>query len=124
MGIPIELLSMGGSAIVGFVFKYMANAQADRMETIRALAGATQEAREYQGGVWVRRFIVFVMMGILAFIVVAPALIEGVSTTYVEEGWFFTHTTEVKGIIYDSTIRSILVSIVGFYFGGAAAARS
>lgn len=124
MGIPIELLSMGGSAILGFALKYMANAQADRMETIRALAGATKEAREYTGGVWARRFIVLVMMSILAFIVVAPAFIDGLHTTYIEEGWLFTTTTEVKGIVYDPTIRSILVSIVGFYFGGAAAART
>ena len=120
----LELLSMGGSSVLGFAMKYMANAQADRLKQIEMITGATTEAREYTGGVWIRRFIVLVMMFILTFIVVAPAYLEGVNTVLVNHGWLFTTTTEVKGIIYDETIRSILVSIVGFYFGGSAATRS
>jgi len=121
---PIELLSMGGSALLGFVFKFMANAQQDRHDQMMAISNATREARADENGVWPRRFIVFVMMSLLSFIVVAPALLEGVNTVVVDQGWFFTTTTEIKGIVYDETIKSILISIIGFYFGGAAANRT
>jgi len=122
--IPIELLSMGGSALAGFLFKYIANAQQDRHDQMMAIAKATEVARNDENGIWPRRFIVFVMMSLLSFIVVAPALLPGVNTVVVDQGWFFTTTTEVKGIVYDETIKSILISIIGFYFGGAAANRT
>ncbi len=120
---PIELLSMGGSALFGFAFKYMANSQQDRHDQMMAISQATKAARDDENGVWTRRFIVVVMMFLLSFIVTAPALLEGVNTVVVDQGWFFTTTTEIKGIVYDETIKSILISIIGFYFGGAAANR-
>ena len=121
---PVELLSLGVSSLAGFVFKYIANAQQDRHKQIMLMARATESARADEKGVWPRRFIVLVMMSLLSFIVVAPALLPGVNTVVVDQGWFFTTTTEIKGIVYDATIKSILISIIGFYFGGAAATRT
>ena len=121
---PIELLSMGGSALLGFIFKFMSNSQKDRHDQMMAISKATQEARADENGVWTRRFIVLIMMGLLSFIVIAPALLPDVNTVVVDQGFFFTTTTEVKGIVYDETIKSILISIIGFYFGGAAANRN
>ena len=122
--VPVELLSLGLSSLAGFIFKYIANAQKDRHDQMMAIAKATKEAREDENGIWTRRFIVLVMMSLLSFIVVAPALLPGVNTVVVDEGFFFTTTTEIKGIVYDETIKSILISIIGFYFGGAAANRT
>lgn len=122
--IPIELISLGASSLAGFLFKYMANAQQDRHDQMMAISGSTREARADEKGVWPRRFIVFVMMSLLSFIVIAPALLPGVNTVVVDKGWLFTTTTEIKGIVYDETIKSILISIIGFYFGGAAANRT
>jgi len=85
---------------------------------VRLLAAA----RADQNGVWVRRFIVVVMMSLLTYIVVAPSLMDA-NAVIVSEGWFFTTTTEVKGIVYDDTIRMIITSIIGYYFGSASAAR-
>ena len=122
--IPMELITMGVSTIGGFALKYMATQADYRHQQMMDLMGAQTRANTVDGGQgkYVRRFIVLVMMSILAFIVVAPAFMD-VNTVVVDEGWFFTTTTEVKGIIYDNTIKQILVAIIGFYFGTSAASK-
>lgn len=121
----IELITMGASAIGGFALKYMATQAHYRHQQMLDLMNSQERADGVDGGdgKYVRRFIVLIMMGLLTFIVVAPAFMEGVDTVIVNEGWFFTTTTEVKGILYDNTIRQILVAIIGFYFGTSAASR-
>lgn len=121
---PIELITMGASAVGGFALKYMATQAQYRHEQMIDLMGSQQRADNVDGGQgkYVRRFIVLVMMSLLAFIVVAPAFMD-VNTIVVDKGWFFTTTTEVKGIIYDNTIKQILVAIIGFYFGTSAASK-
>lgn len=121
-GIPLEILSMIASTLGGFYLTFK-GAEAERLHEERTYRSeATREARADSNGVWVRRFIVVVMMALLAYIVVAPSLMDA-NAVIVSEGWFFTTTTEVKGIVYDDTIRMIITSIIGFYFGGAAASR-
>jgi len=119
-GIPLDLLSMAISTLGGF---YLTN----KAETARYLHEervqnrlSVEEARNDSNGVWVRRFIVLVMMGLYSFIVIAPALIDA-NAVIVDEGWFFTTTTEVKGIIYDDTMRMVMTSIIGYYFGQSSA---
>ncbi len=122
---PIELLTMGVSTLGGFALKYMATQAEHRHEQFLDLMGSQERADKVDGGEgkYVRRFIVLVMMLLLTFIVVAPAFMPGVNTVIVDEGWLFTTTTEVKGILYDNTIRQILVAIIGFYFGTSAASK-
>ena len=121
-GIPLELISMAVSTLGGFWATSNANAAERLHEERLAYRDSVKAAREDTNGVWVRRFIVLVMMGLLTFIVVAPAFMD-VNAVIVDEGWLFNTTTEVKGIIYDDTIRMILVSIIGFYFGTSSASR-
>lgn len=118
----MELMTMGGSALLGWLLKYLANQQENTYKLLQQ-AEDSREAAASRGGVWVRRFIVLVMMSIFTFIVVAPAFIPGLNTIIVNEGWFFTTTTEIKGILYDDTIREILLAIIGYYFGSSAASR-
>lgn len=122
-GIPLEVLSMAFSAFGGFYLKHKAH-NAERLHEERlAYTNSVKAARSDKSGVIVRRFIVVVMMGILAFIVVAPAFLD-VNTVIVKDGWLWgTNVVEVKGIMYDETIRMILTSIIGFYFGTSAANR-
>jgi len=122
--VPIELMTMGVSTIGGFALKYMATQARYRHEQFLDLMGSQERANKVDNGqgVYVRRFIVIVMMALLAFIVVAPAFMD-VNTVLVDEGWLFTTTTEIKGIMYDGTIRHILVAIIGFYFGTSAASK-
>ena len=114
---------MAFSALGGFYLKHKAY-EAERIHEERmAYLQTMREARSDKSGVLVRRFIVLVMMSLLAFIVVAPAFLE-INTVIVEDGWLWgKNVTEIKGIMYDETIRMILTSIIGFYFGTSAANR-
>jgi len=133
---PVELLSMGLSATVGFLFKLIATNQAAKREQFNMLiqrdkiAEETREsARRLQNpaAAYIRRFIVITMMSILAFIVVAPAIDPTLTTNVISEfndpgflgfgGGKKIVVTIVSGILYDETIRSILASIIGYYFG-------
>ena len=120
----IELITMGVSTLGGFLLKYLAVQAQHRQEQFRDLMKSQERANNVDGGQgkYVRRFIVLVMMSLLAFIVVGPAFMD-VNTVLVNEGWLWTSTTEIKGIIYDNTIREILVAIIGFYFGTSAATK-
>ena len=120
----IELITMGVSTLGGFVLKYMATQAQYRHEQFRDLMKAQDRAEKVDGGQgkYVRRFIVLVMMSLLVFIVAGPAFLD-INTILVNEGWLWTTTTEIKGIIYDNTIREILVAIIGFYFGTSAATK-
>lgn len=120
----IELITMGVSTLGGFALKYLATQAQYRHEQFRDLMKAQDRAEKADGGQgkYVRRFIVLVMMSLLVFIVAGPAFLD-INTILVNEGWFWTTTTEIKGIIYDNTIREILVAIIGFYFGTSAATR-
>ena len=133
---PLELISMGISATVGFIFKLIANQQAHKqaqwdymMKKGEQEESSRESARKLQNpsAAFIRRFIVITMMSILAFIVVAPALDPTLVTnviTEVEKPTFFGFgggkevvVTVISGILYDETIRSILASIIGYYFG-------
>jgi len=121
-GVPLEILSMLVSTLGGFFLTHKAN-EAERLHEERTYrADSIREARDDTNGVYVRRFIVLVMMSLLSYIVIAPSLIDA-NAVIVSEGWFFTTTTEVKGIVYDDTIRMIITSIIGYYFGSSSAAR-
>ncbi len=120
-----ELITMGVSAVGGFYLKYLATQAQYRHEQFMDLMGSQKRADKVDGGEgkYVRRFIVLVMMSLLAFIVVGPAFLDNANAVIVDKGWFFTTTTEIRGIVYDETIKQILVSIIGFYFGTSAASK-
>ena len=121
-GIPLEIISMGASALGGFWLTHSAN-QAERLHEERlAYNNSVRAAREDSAGVWVRRFIVLVMMSLLAFIVVGPAFID-VNTVIVEDHWYGKSKLVIEGIMYDETMRMIITSIVGYYFGTSSAGR-
>lgn len=133
---PLELISMGLSAALGFLFKLIAANQAMRREQFNMMMArekfaeeSRQAARQMQNpaAAYIRRFIVITMMSILAFIVVAPAIDPSLTTNIVTEiekpgflgfgGGKQIVIAMVSGIMYDETIRSILASIIGYYFG-------
>ena len=118
----MELLTMGGSAILGWVLKYLANSQENTYKLLKH-DEESRQAASARGGVWIRRFIVLVMMSLFAFIIVGPAFIPGLNTVLVDQGWLWTSTIEIKGIMYDATTREILLAIIGYYFGTSAASK-
>lgn len=122
-GIPLEVISMAASALGGFYFKNKAY-NAERLHEERmAYAKSVKAARSDKSGVIVRRFIVLVMMSLLAFIIVAPAFLD-IDTVVVKEGLLWgTNVTKIDGIMYDETLRMVITSIIGFYFGTSSASR-
>lgn len=137
-----ELLSMLGGGIAGFLFRFWAQKSQDQKEIFERLIKANIQTTENQEkaakrvpidiGKGVRQIIVLtVLFGTIA----APFILPFYGLpTYVEvdtttpEGLFglFPQYTkkffvEVNGYLYTSENRQILLSIVGFYFGSAAA---
>lgn len=141
--IPIELISMLGGSITGFLFRYWAQKRENDKEIFMRLIEANKTTTKNQDsaaervpidiGKGVRQVIVLtVLFGtllapfILPFFGI-PTFVE-VDTTSPES--FFgiiaestkKYFVEINGFLYTSENRQILVAIVGFYFGSAAAA--
>jgi len=139
-----ELISMVGGGATGFLFKYMAQKSADQKELFSQLIQSNKQTTENQdkaavrvpldAGRVVRQIIVLtVLFGAFAAPFILPFF--GVPT-FVEvdtknpEALFglFPETTrkafvEINGFFWTSENREVLLSIVGFYFGTAAANR-
>jgi hypothetical protein len=141
---PTELISLIGGSLTGFLFRFMAQKSQDQKEIFERLIAANKQTTENQDkaaqrvpidiGKGVRQLIVLTMLfGTIAAPFILPFF--GVPT-FVEvdttnpEGLFGLipetskkYFVEVNGFLYTSENRQILVSIVGFYFGTAAAGR-
>ena len=139
---PTELISLIGGSLTGFIFKFMAQKSADQKEMFNQLIQANKQTTENQNkaaervpldaGRVVRQIIVLtVLFGAFAAPFILPFF--GVPT-FVEvdvknpEALFglFPATAkkafvEINGFFWSSENREILLSIVGFYFGTAAA---
>ena len=139
----MELITMIGGTVVGFIFRYMAERAKERHEIYKRAIGwkkamddsADKAAKRVpvDVGKWVRRAIVCV---ILFGVVIAPFILSllGMSTiVQVEEtgaeylfGLFGGGTkiafVEMKGFLMSAEVRQTLTAIVGFYFGNATAA--
>jgi len=140
-----ELISMVGGGVTGFLFKFMAQKSADQKQMFEQLIKANQQTTENQdkavqrvsidAGKFVRQIIVLtVLFGAFAAPFILPFF--GVPT-FVEvdvknpEGLFglIPETArksfvEINGFFWSCENREILLSIVGFYFGTAAATPS
>lgn len=140
---PIELITMIGGSITGFIFRYMAERAKERHEIYKRAAGwkgledtsADKAAKRVpvDVGKWVRRAIVTV---ILFGVILAPFILSllGLSTIVQveqqEAEWLFglfgggteIAFVELKGYLMLPEVRQTLTAIVGFYFGNATAA--
>jgi len=139
---PLELISLLGGGLAGFVFRYLAQKSQDQKELFERMISANKQTTDNQdkavarvsidAGKAVRQIIVLtVLFGTL----VAPFILPffGVPTfvevdTINPESMFglipeYTRKVfvEINGFLYTSENRQILVSLVGFYFGTAAA---
>lgn len=138
-GIPLEVLSMGGSTILGGVMKMMGQAQADKaeqqkmmLERHQAAEASIDAARKYQNpnAAWIRRFIVVMLLSFVAFILVAPVVMNVPTNVPVEvtEGWLFWQETVTKyvkldGMVVPEWLKFAILDIIAFYFGTSAVAR-
>lgn len=139
-----ELLSLLGGGLTGFLFRYLAEKRQDQKEIFERLLQTRQEDQKSQdaaikrippdAGKAVRRFIVMI---ILFGAVVAPFILPffGIPTIVetIEKNPEFlfglipaqdeTIFTPIYGYYYSQAISQVLISVIGFYFGNAAASN-
>ena len=131
----IEVLSLLGGGAAGFMFKLIGTMMANQAELAKlaierqiAVDDSQDRAAQRDPGSWVRRLIV---IAVLFSVIGAPFLLSllGIST-YVEStgadwwnpfSWLAPAFIEVKGFLILDEMRTCIIAVVGFYFGGAAA---
>jgi hypothetical protein len=137
-----EFLSLIGGSLVGFIFRHMAEKRQNDKELFERLIAANAQTTSNQDkaaqrvpidlGKGIRQIIVLSILfatliapfilpffGVPTFIEVdarSPETMFGLIPEYTQK--FFV---EINGFLYTSENRQILVSIIGFYFGSAAA---
>lgn len=136
-----ELMSLVGGGLVGFLFRFIAQKSQDQKELFERMMAANKQTTENQNaaaervpldiGKGVRQLIV---LAVLFATLLAPFILPffGVPT-FVEVDANQTNLfgpdtlkkyfVEVNGYLFTSENRQILLSIVGFYFGSAAASN-
>jgi len=140
--ISTELISLIGGSVTGFLFRYMAEKRQAEQENFKRLLDANARTTQNQdaavkripidAGKTVRQMIVLmVLFGTIAAPFVLPFF--GIPTVVEVEQtnpeFLFGLVPETKekifqtvnGYLFTQENREILVSIVGFYFGAAAA---
>ena len=131
----IEVLSLLGGGVLGFVFKLIGTMMSNQAElaklAIQRQAAADvshDKAAKRDPGGWVRRLIV---ASVLFAMIGAPFVLSlfGVQTYVEGDGpqwwniftWFDDGWTEVSGFLILDEVKTALLSIIGFYFGQASA---
>jgi hypothetical protein len=140
-----ELISMVGGGFTGFLFKYMAQKSADQKEMFNQLIQANKQTTDNQNqaaqrvpldaGRVVRQIIVLTVLfgafaapfilpffGVPTFVEVDvknPEALFGLIPASAKKAF-----VEINGFFWTSENREVLLSIVGFYFGTAAATPS
>jgi hypothetical protein len=143
-GIPLEVISMLASTLLGGWMKMKAQGREDRalqhkmlIEMNKVNAESTNDARQMQNpsAAWTRRFIVVSLMAMAGFILVAPVIYNQPTNvlTEVPNGFKFlffdfTWTTEswksMVGVVTPDWLPYAIMNILGFYFGTSAVSRS
>lgn len=139
---PTELLSLIAGSATGFLFRYMAEKRQAEQENFKRLLELNKVAEESRNnavqrvpidaGKAVRQIIVLmVLFGTIAAPFVLPffGIPTVVEVNHKNPEFFFGLIPETNEVIFQSVNgylftqenRQILVSIVGFYFGNAAA---
>lgn len=139
---PTELISLIAGSATGFIFRYMAEKRQSEAENFKRLLDANKQTTDNQdravqrvpvdAGKAVRQIIVLmVLFGTIAAPFVLPFFgiptVVEVNKTNPEILFGLIPETQetifqtVNGYLFTQENRQILVSIVGFYFGSAAA---
>ena len=131
----LELLSMLGGGLAGFIFRFMATSMENQQKVtemvLQKQAAADDSAdRAAKRGTHIgRRVLVFTVLWVLA---VAPFLgaLVGIDTWVESErapwdflGVFSGGWQKLQGIIVLPELRAALLAAVGFYLGGSSIAK-
>lgn len=140
--IPLELFTMLGGSITGFLFRYMAERARERQAQFDRMMGAIKAADDSADkavaripadvGKGIRRIIV---LGVLFGVILAPFVLALLGKPIIVEvkepikEWAFglwstggrTIFVEMQGYLLIPEVRQTLTALIGFYFGSAAA---
>ena len=131
----MELISMLGGGLAGFIFRFMAMSVENQQKTTemllqkQAAADDSADRAANRGTHLGRRVLVFTVLWVLA---VAPFLgaLLGIDTWVESErapwdlfGIFTGGWVDLKGIIVLPELRAALLAAVGFYLGGSSISR-
>jgi hypothetical protein len=138
---PTELISLIGGGLVGFIFRFIAQKAQDQKELFERMMAANKQTTENQNaaaqrvpldiGRAVRQVIV---LAVLFATLLAPFIlpffgvptfveVDATQTNLLGPDTLKKYFVEVNGYLFTSENREILLSIVGFYFGSAAASN-
>lgn len=131
----MELISMLGGALSGFVFRYMALSVENQQKTTemllqkQAVADDSADRAAMRGSHIGRRVLVFTVLWVLCLAPFIGGLIG--MPTYVESerapwdflGLFTGGWESLTGIVVLPELRAALLAAVGFYLGGSSIAR-
>ena len=131
----IELISMLGGALSGFIFRFMAASIENQQKTTemllqkQAMADDSADRAAKRGSHIGRRVLVFTVLWVLAVAPFLGALI-GVDVWVEDErapwdllGIFTGGWEQLRGIVILPELRAALLAAVGFYLGGSSIAR-
>ena len=131
----MELISMLGGGLAGFIFRFMATSMENQQKTTemllqkQAMADDSADRAAKRGSHIGRRVLVFTVLWVLAVAPFLGALI-GVDVWVEEEraawdllGIFSGGWEQLRGIVILPELRAALLAAVGFYLGGSSIAR-
>jgi len=131
----MELISMLGGGLAGFIFRFMAMSVENQQKTTemllqkQAAADDSADRAAKRGTHLGRRVLVFTVLWVLAIAPFLGALL-GIDTWVESErapwdlfGIFTGGWVDLKGIIVLPELRAALLAAVGFYLGGSSIAR-
>jgi len=142
-GIPLEVISMLASTILGGYMKMKADARQDErdrnMMTLKLLKGEEQSRKRAQqnntkSAKWARKFIVTSLMLMAGFILIAPVLFNeptnvmyevthGFKLWFLDFTWTSNEWTELVGVVTPEWLPYAILNVLGFYFGTGAVNR-
>tara|TARA_R110000851_G_scaffold57574_1_gene134047 strand:- start:3496 stop:3933 length:438 start_codon:yes stop_codon:yes gene_type:complete len=142
-GIPLEIITLLVSTLMGAYLKSKAQDQQDRHDQMmgqiqmnKAQESNIQNARQFntEHASKTRKFIVTFVLMLAAYIVIVPSIFDVPTVVPVEvtTGFKFlflntmktvTHWVPLNGVVTPIWLPATMTSIIGFYFGQAMAQR-
>jgi hypothetical protein len=143
-GIPLEVISMLASTILGGFMKLKSDARQDArdkdMMTLKLLSkeeSSRKSARAMNtpSANWARKFIVMSLMGMAMFILIAPILfgqptnvltdeIHGFKLWFLDFTWVEPTWKQLVGVVTPEWLPYAILNVLGFYFGTGAVKRN
>ena len=131
----MELISMLGGALSGFVFRYMALSDENQQKTTemllqkQAVADDSADRASLRGSHIGRRVLVFTVLWVLCLapfiggLIGMPTFVESERAPWDFLGSFTGGWDRLTGIVVLPELRAALLAAVGFYLGGSSIAR-